>query len=273
MKNSTERTNLWRRRVEVVVLSLMLAALVALGMSSAAFADDKAETPKEKKSVLIVGDSLGNGIYLGFRRDKAAREGFDVDNRSKVSSGLSRTDFYDWPTTFEEIAKEVTTDYVIVVVGGNDIQALRNGEEWVRREEPEWKKIYRKRIVSMVKTAKNLKTDKGKPAQLFWVGMPVMRNSKLDRGTAELNIWYKEIVEKNNETFVPLRKLTGGENGEYVSHYKDFDGTKRKMRNDDGTHFTTEGYITVVRTIMGHMKARKSKPPKRATTSDKLINP
>src|SRR4029079_14457880 len=44
----------------------------------------------------------------------------------KISSGLSRPDFFDWPSHFAQQIPAVTPDIVVVTFGGNDAQGLRN---------------------------------------------------------------------------------------------------------------------------------------------------
>src|SRR4051795_7827614 len=44
----------------------------------------------------------------------------------KVSSGLSRPDFFDWPSHFAQQIPSVNPDIVVVTFGGNDAQGLRN---------------------------------------------------------------------------------------------------------------------------------------------------
>jgi len=46
----------------------------------------------------------------------------------KVSSGLSRPDFFDWPKYFAQQIPKVNPDIVVVTFGGNDTQGLSTAD-------------------------------------------------------------------------------------------------------------------------------------------------
>ncbi len=55
----------------------------------------------------------------------------------KVSSGLSRPDFFDWPSYFAQQIPAVNPDIVVVTFGGNDAQGLRNVDKtWAVQHTP-----------------------------------------------------------------------------------------------------------------------------------------
>ena len=72
----------------------------------------------------------------------------------KVSSGLSRPDFFDWPTYFAQRIPAVNPDIVVVTFGGNDAQGLRNLDKtWAVQHSPggtgddaDWRAEYGKRV-------------------------------------------------------------------------------------------------------------------------------
>ena len=91
-----------------------------------------AETPAR---VLVVGDSDAGtfGPYLEELLDETGVAETTVDY--KVSSGLSRPDFFDWPAHLRRQLPDVDPDIVVVTFGGNDAQgmALADGSfpaEW-----------------------------------------------------------------------------------------------------------------------------------------------
>jgi hypothetical protein len=237
-----------------------MAAALTIGLALAFAGTAKAEkftidaianeAAPAAKSIVIAGDSLGDGLYIGFYRLLRKDTAFTVEKRSKVSTGLSRPDFYDWVAQAKTVVEETKPDYIIFVVGGNDVQALKNGKKWVKYGTDEWNEIYKSRITSVMDTFENA------GAKTFWVGMPVIRLPKLNRGVQYLNTIYKDYASKRNGiTFISAFDLTADKDGKFQSHYKDAAGRKRQMRTNDGIHFTTAGYINLSEHILAKVRA------------------
>lgn len=221
--------------------------------------------PTGPKTLLVAGDSQGDCLNVGLNRLLRGKKTYTLVNRSKVSSGLARPDFYDWVAEAKAVADAVKPDVALVIMGGNDIQALRNGKKWVTYGTPEWEKIYRSRIDAVTKPLK-------KSAQVFWVGMPVIRNQKLNKGVQFLDTLYAEHAKRNGITFIPIRSITAAKDGAYRSHYKDSKGRTRKMRHDDGIHFTVAGCIHLSDYILTKAEAvmkGASAPSKKSVLKDK----
>ncbi|HSP29738.1 MAG TPA: hypothetical protein VLN74_14390, partial [Ilumatobacteraceae bacterium] len=81
-------------------------------------------------TVFIVGDSdaVTFGPYLQTLLDGTGIVETQLDY--KVSSGLARPDFFDWPAEIDRKLPEVNPDNVVATFGGNDAQglAVANGE-------------------------------------------------------------------------------------------------------------------------------------------------
>ena len=81
-------------------------------------------TAADPAQVLVVGDSDAGtfGPYLKELLDDTGVAATTVDY--KVSSGLSRPDFFDWPAHLRQTLPTVDPDIVVVTFGGNDAQGL-----------------------------------------------------------------------------------------------------------------------------------------------------
>ena len=81
-------------------------------------------TTANPAKVYIVGDSDAGtfGPYLETLLDGTLVT--ETELNYKVSSGLARPDFFNWPVELEQKLPEVDPDIVVVTFGGNDSQGL-----------------------------------------------------------------------------------------------------------------------------------------------------
>ncbi|MGZ4673549.1 MAG: DUF459 domain-containing protein, partial [Ilumatobacteraceae bacterium] len=111
----------------------------------------------------------------------------------KVSSGLSRPDFFDWPTYFAQQIPAVNPDIVVVTFGGNDAQGLRNVDKtWAVQHSPgsggddtDWRAEYAKRVGAVMDYLG------GDNRTLIWVGIP---NDNSPDNTARLQVQNEVVV-------------------------------------------------------------------------------
>ena len=82
-------------------------------------------TGTNKLRVVVVGDSLasGFGVYLErVMKPSLVR----VSRQGRISTGLARPDYFDWPVALSEIVDNFRPDLIVVMLGENDNQALRD---------------------------------------------------------------------------------------------------------------------------------------------------
>ena len=78
--------------------------------------------------VLIVGDSDA-AAFAPFLQDQLDATGVAASTLDyKVSSGLARPDFFDWPAHLATMLPAADPDIVVVTFGGNDAQGLSNAD-------------------------------------------------------------------------------------------------------------------------------------------------
>ena len=85
----------------------------------------RAPTNDKKLRVVVVGDSLAAG--LGFFADRVFRPALvDVRKQGRISTGLARPDYFNWPAEMRYIVDRYRPDLTVVMVGENDNQSLRS---------------------------------------------------------------------------------------------------------------------------------------------------
>ena len=201
-------------------------------------ASDGVPTPENKAKVLILGDSdAGNfGPYLMNLLD--ANGVTESDLFYKVSSGLSRPDFFDWPAEIATRLPEADPDIVVVTYGGNDAQDLLIDEQYYPVDTPEWRKEYGKRVGDVM----DMLTADGRT--LVWVGIP---NASEEAFTSRLqvlrDVTLAEIEERpESVVYIDTWNRFVGLSGGYADYVIDpRDGKGKNVRASDGFHLNMTG--------------------------------
>ncbi|MGZ4701532.1 MAG: SGNH/GDSL hydrolase family protein [Ilumatobacteraceae bacterium] len=182
----------------------------------------------------------------------------------KVSSGLSRPDFFDWPTYFAQQIPAVNPDIVVVTFGGNDAQGLRNVDKtWAVQHSPgsggddtDWRAEYAKRVGAVMDYLG------GDNRTLIWVGIP---NDNSPDNTARLQVQNEVVVaeaaKRPKVVFIDTWKRFTGLSGGYADFVQDpRDGQFKPVRRSDGFHLNTTGAeilaLDIAEAIRTELRAR-----------------
>ena len=199
-------------------------------------------TPKRKVgtcTVLLVGDSMGNNLGSGLAYQLERTKGIDFLKRSKGSTGLSNSWFYDWPAELKPMLSRYKPNLVIMMLGANDRQNMKVGTRVLTYPTTAWQSAYKSQVTKMTKLA----TDAG--AYVLWVGMPISKPYNYNEGMKVINAQFRAVVPTmSGATFVPLWTLTADSAGAY-RQYASVNGVRTKIRGDDGIHFTADGQSVI----------------------------
>lgn len=216
-------------------------------------------TPEDPARVLIAGDSDA-GTFGPYLESLLADTGIVTTSLDyKVSSGLARPDFFDWPAHFRESIPVALPDIVIVTFGGNDSQGLTDlsGEFIVDMAtgeaggDVEWRAEYGRRVGEVMDF---LSADGRK---LVWVGIPNDDNPDV---TARLAVQNEVVMEqaalRPQVAFVDTWKRFSGRTGNWAEYVVDpRDGQAKDVRADDGFHLNTVGAEILALDIAAVVKA------------------
>lgn len=192
--------------------------------------------------VFIVGDSDAGtfGPYLQTLLDGTGIVTTELDY--KVSSGLARPDFFDWPAEIDAQLPTVDPDIVVATFGGNDAQGLAvAGGEFIVGDpvtnEAEWTAEYQARVGAVMD---QLLAD---GRTVIWVGIPNDDNPDV---TARMAIQDRAAkaaaAERPDVIFIDTWKRFSGRDGgwaEFVIDPRDSQG--KDVRADDGFHLNQNG--------------------------------
>ena len=215
-------------------------------------------TAESPAVMLIAGDSDAGtfGPYLEQLMDETGVVRTQLDY--KVSSGLARPDFFDWPAHFRTMIPSVDPDIVVVTFGGNDSQGLSIADGTFITQTPdgtdadaEWREEYGRRVGEVMDL---LRAD---GRTLVWVGIP---NDDNDDVTTRLRVQDEvvraEVAKRPDVRFVDTWKRFAGLEGGWAEYVVDpRDGQGKDVRADDGFHLNVVGAEILALDIAEAVKA------------------
>ena len=200
--------------------------------------------------ILSLGDALGGGLGAGLARVSEPSGNYDVSIRLNEESGLARPEVYDWVATVPKILEGNAYDVIVVMLGANDRQTIRDGDS-ARYDfgTPEWTTAYTRQV--------NLLLDQlaAAKARVIWVAPPPMREPDYDAAMKTIAAVQKEQVEKRGMTFLDLRPQLTSANGTYTDSTTDGAANIVKLRGRDGISFFKAGNNLMAQKVLAAIEA------------------
>ena len=199
--------------------------------------------------IVILGDSLADGLHQGLTRLNKDDDTFRTVKKSKVNTGLVRSDRYDWNKGGRKIARSGKYDLAVVQLGLNDLQSIREKGKKHHFPSDGWKERY-------IARAKALADDlKGSGLTVYWTGIPIVSKAKYQKEYAFVNGILAEVAALAGVKFVDTWTPLADAKGEFSAFHKDEDGKLQEIRNRDGVRFTPDGYLIFAGIVNDTIKA------------------
>ncbi len=192
--------------------------------------------PFKKTNLMVLGDSLGDGVWAGLYNAFRKNKNIKVTRKSKPSTGFVRVDYYDWNANLKQILTKNKIDVAVIMMGANDRQTIITKAGRHKPGSKRWREIYASRVDVFTRQLK------AHGAKVYWVGLPITRRKRFTRHMKILNGIFADRARANKITFVDIWKDFTTAKGGYSAHGKDISGRVRKLRANDGVHFTMRGY-------------------------------
>jgi lysophospholipase L1-like esterase len=193
----------------------------------------------------VVGDSLAAGI--GYFAERVFKPFLvDVKKYGRISTGLARPDYFNWPSTMRQIVDGYRPDLTIVMLGENDNQSLQTpgGDQETPIGTFPWSAAYEARVARFAKIA----TSGG--GHVIWVGLPMVRDASRWEFIQRENAIYQAVADRlPNVAYLDTWDLFAAPDGGYSAYYRDPDGSIAQVREDDGVHFNGAGYTIVMQSV------------------------
>src|SRR5262245_62160603 len=191
----------------------------------------------DRYRVVVLGDSLGEGLWSGLFRAFEEDKTLEFIQYAKPNSGFARTDSYDWNEQLAKLLKDDTYQIAVVMFGASDAQGVRSGKEWLKVGSEGWREIYGQRVEAFIKQLRAANVA------VYWVGLPIMRSATQNEDAEKLNDVYREKAFINGAKYVDTWTGFTDEGGRYSPYGPDMTGQVKRLRADDGVHFTARGYL------------------------------
>jgi hypothetical protein len=187
--------------------------------------------------VHVIGDSLAESLANGLKEHLAVEKpDIAVVRKGKPSSGLVRDDFHNWPQQLRDlIGGGEKIDLVVVMLGSNDRQVLRDDAGTHEFRSDKWRELYTKRVDDLIAIASE------KRVPMIWVGMPVLESQRLSADMLFLNEIYKERAQRAGVPYVDVWDAFVSEQNQFAATGPDVNGEIVRLRTSDGIHFTRAG--------------------------------
>jgi uncharacterized protein len=187
------------------------------------------------------GDSLGGELGWGLKPLLAAAGVFKSTFYYKESSGICRYDFFNWRTKMSSVMSRTGPDAVALMLGTNDTQSVWTSSGWIAYGSSDWKTAYARRVGTLMDTML-----KGDARRIYWVGMPIMRESWRNSRMKVVNsVFRAEAKKRPGVEYIDIWALFADADGKYVARW----------RGSDGVHFSTDGWQRLGRRVYRAIKA------------------
>ncbi|WP_172298735.1 GDSL-type esterase/lipase family protein [Pseudoruegeria sp. HB172150] len=233
-----------------MLAAAMLGLLALLATGAGAEAVDAPECPKTPMRVLVLGDSLAEGLWGSLHRAFARCDTMNVVRLTSVSDGLAKTSDEDWLGRYFATAgepSEDTTDVVIVQLGANDITTIRNGRTRESFNTDTWNSLYTQRVAHLTRALGD------RSAAVYWFGLPVVGNTSWEPSYQIISQLQADAVRKAGGNFVDIHEFTKFGTDDFAMNGK-LNGRLMQLRAPDKVHFTKPGYDLVASRILGELE-------------------
>ena len=229
----------------IVLLACMLFPLLATPAMS-----EIASRPEQGPvRIVVIGDSLGEGLWASLYRQFYRTKGVEIVNAAKASTGFNAHPYED---DLEAILRRHRIDLLVVQTGANDRQRVLglDGKSFAHFGTPGWFPLYSQRLTHFLARVQQRRIP------VLWVGMPIMRNAPFDDGMRIISRMHQEHAERHGATFLDIAKFTADDEGQFVDLLPGPAGRVRRFRHEDGVHFWEYGYDRVAAHVASVIRAR-----------------
>ncbi len=187
------------------------------------------------KRILIIGDFAASAVADALKKFFTDNSDIVIINHTMPASGLVRTDYYPWQSNISKLIDQNNPDVIIIMIGANDNQPIKDSYGIINTDQSEWMRIYKQRIIEITE---NLHAS-GK--SWIWIGQPSFGNDLLTQKMKIFNALYKQETEKAGGYFLDIWSGFIDEEGNFSFSGYDIHGKIAKLRTHNGIHFTSEG--------------------------------
>ncbi|MCO6418827.1 GDSL-type esterase/lipase family protein [Siccirubricoccus sp. KC 17139] len=194
-------------------------------------------------TILFCGDSLAQGLYLASLPALRRQRELKLVNGTRHATGLTRADEYDWVEAVREAATRTRPHLMVAWIGANDFRPMV--DRATRRRfpfgSPAYAEAYAARVAAMAEHAR------ASGAVVAWLGLPNMREPGFAQFARQLNEIQERGARAGGALWVPSWDATSDPEGQFRASLAGTDRVERRLRADDGVHFSELGYRAIAK--------------------------
>ncbi|MEL6746679.1 MAG: DUF459 domain-containing protein, partial [Pseudomonadota bacterium] len=223
----------------------------------AALPVSQAHANQRTHTIAVFGDSLARELWNGVRYAVRKHRNVKVLRKAKSGTGLVRTDRYDWQAKVRAAVRRQRIDTAIVLFGGNDRQTMRTRQGRLKRFTAPWLAEYARRVDAFTSVLVNA------GVKVYWVGIPIVESRRMARDYQKLNRVFAARAAANGIIYLDTWQDFKGPDGKFAVYGRTLGGRTRKLRDEDGLHFTVAGAY-----VFGNLIARRISRRERVAMQD-----
>ncbi len=219
----------------------ILAGLLTTSLASTNVPDDS-----QKQRVLVIGDSLMRAVSREFGKQVTDIAHVEPVFLVCLGSGLARLDLFDWHAKIEKLVRDNKPTAAMVFIGANDDQPMRTPGGVIQPGTEDWLAEYTCRIAR----AMDLLLDGG-VEHLYWIGLPDMRDPKLQRCAILINQVVAKLVQSRPRVqLIDTTSMFSRKPGTFSPYIYKEDGMPLHVRDTAGVHLNRKGADILVRDLL-----------------------
>lgn len=197
--------------------------------------------------VWVGGDSLAQ--VPGDALDRLGGAIDVVGVESRLSTGLARTDLYNWFTRIQQVPKRLNPDVVVFSFGADDAHDYMGGARVGPFGSPSWIAEYRRRVDGVTRELN------AAGIYVVWLGLPIPDGPGFRRSFPVVNRILEGVVRAHprQAAFVDTWHFLDDYRGRYAQYLR-VHGKLTQLRASDGVHYTQAGGDLIAERIVARLR-------------------
>lgn len=169
----------------------------------------------------------------------------------KVSSGLSRPDFFNWPLRLQAQMQSFDPHVAVAMFGTNDGQSVEYQGKVLQFNTRAWLALYHQRVGQAMDILIG-----SRHRQVWWIGLPIVRSGAFSKVIRVLDSVYQtEAATRPDVHWVDTYRMFADKSGRYQDYLPGPSGKTELMRQSDGIHFSRPGADMAANVVLDQIKA------------------
>jgi hypothetical protein len=197
--------------------------------------------------VWVAGDSLAQIPGDALERVGGAVDVVGVESR--LSTGLARTDLYNWFTRIQQVPRLLHPDVAVFSFGADDAHDYMGGAHVGPFGSPSWVAEYRRRVDGVTRELN------AQGIYVVWLGLPIPDGPGFRKSFPVVNRILEEVARAHakQSAYVDTWHLLDDFHGRYTAYLR-VHGKLTLMRLPDGVHYTQAAGDLIVAQLLKQLR-------------------